>query len=40
LQLLAKVVDLQYGSGALPSNSFFERITLELAIWQKSLQPA
>jgi len=40
LQLLAKVVDLQYGSGALPSNSFFERITLELAIWQKSPQPA
>jgi hypothetical protein len=40
LQLLAKVVDLQYGSGALPTNSFFERITLELAIWQKSPQPA
>ena len=40
LQLLAKVVDLQYGSGALPNNSFFERITLELAIWQKSPEPA
>jgi hypothetical protein len=40
LQLLVKVVDLQYGSGALPTNSFFERITLELAIWQKSAQPA
>jgi hypothetical protein len=40
LQLLAKVVDLQYGSGALPTNSFFERITLELAIWQKSPEPA
>jgi len=36
LQLLAKVVDLQYGNGALPSNSYFERLTLELAIWQKS----
>ena len=36
LQLLAKVVDLQYGSGALPANSFFERLTLELAIWQKT----
>ncbi|HEY9151620.1 MAG TPA: hypothetical protein VIN60_01950 [Anaerolineales bacterium] len=36
LQLLAKVVDLQYGNGALPANSFFERITLELAIWQKA----
>ena len=40
LQLLAKVVDLQYGSSALPTNSFFERITLELAIWQKSPEPA
>ncbi len=40
LQLLAKVVDLQYGTGALPSNSFFERLTLELAIWQKTTQPA
>ena len=39
LQLLAKVVDLQYGNGALPSNSFFERLTLELAIWQKGLNP-
>ena len=36
LQLLAKVVDLKYGDGALPSNSYFERLTLELAIWQKS----
>jgi hypothetical protein len=36
LQLLAKVVDLQYGNGALPNNSFFERLTLELAIWQKT----
>ena len=36
LQLLAKVVDLQYGSGALPNDSFFERLTLELAIWQKT----
>jgi len=40
LQLLAKVVDLQYGNGALPSNSYFERLTLELAIWQKTAQPA
>jgi len=40
LQLLAKFVDLQYGSGALPANSFFERLTLELAIWQKASVPA
>jgi hypothetical protein len=36
LQLLATVVDLEYGSGALPQNSHFERITLELAIWPRA----
>jgi hypothetical protein len=36
LQLLATVVDLEYGSGAMPQNSFFERVTLELAIWPKN----
>jgi hypothetical protein len=35
LQLLATVVDLRYGDGALPQNSFFDRLTLELAIWPK-----
>jgi hypothetical protein len=35
LQLLATVVDLEYGRGNLPENSYFERITLELAIWPK-----
>ncbi|HSM72962.1 MAG TPA: hypothetical protein VK851_15600 [Anaerolineales bacterium] len=36
LQLLATVVDLEYGMGALPQKSHFERITLELAIWPRS----
>jgi hypothetical protein len=36
LQLEARVIDMNYGQGALPSNSYFERLTLELAIWQKS----
>ena len=36
LQLLATVVDLQYGDGAMPDKSYFERVTLELAIWRKS----
>jgi len=36
LQLLATAVDVQYGMGALPQNSYFERITLELAIWPRS----
>ena len=36
LQLLATVVDMEYGMGAMPQNSYFERITLELAIWPRS----
>lgn len=35
LQLEARVVEMAYGQGALPSGSFFERITLELAVWPK-----
>jgi hypothetical protein len=36
LQLEARVVDMNYGQGALPEGSFFDRLTLELAIWPKS----
>jgi hypothetical protein len=35
LQLLATVVDLEYGKSTMPNNSYFERITLELAIWPR-----
>ncbi|MDL1941016.1 hypothetical protein FBQ99_01575 [Chloroflexi bacterium CFX2] len=35
LQLLATVVDLEYGKGPLPDGSYFERITLELAVWPR-----
>jgi len=35
LQLEARVVDVNYGQGPLPPNSFFDRMTLELAIWSK-----
>lgn len=35
LQLLATVVDLEYGQSNLPANSYFDRITLELAVWPK-----
>ena len=38
LQLLATVVDMDYGTGAMPQQSYFERITLELAIWPRSGQ--
>ncbi len=35
LQLLATIVDLEYGKGPQPENSYFERITLELAVWPR-----
>jgi hypothetical protein len=38
LQLLATVVDVEYGTGAMPQKSYFERITLELAVWPRSGQ--
>lgn len=36
LQLEARVVDMNYGSGALPPSSYFDRLTLELAVWPKT----
>ncbi|HUG34136.1 MAG TPA: hypothetical protein VMJ90_05165 [Anaerolineales bacterium] len=36
LQLLATVVDLEYGMGSMPANSHFQRVTLELAVWPRS----
>ncbi|MBT3338621.1 MAG: hypothetical protein HN855_14110 [Anaerolineae bacterium] len=36
LQLLVTIADLEYGSGPLPANSYFDRATLELAVWPKS----
>jgi hypothetical protein len=35
LQLLATLVDLEFGKGSMPDKSYFERVTLELAIWPK-----
>ncbi len=35
LTVQARVVDLAYGSGALPPNSFFERLTIEITAWPK-----
>ncbi len=35
LQMIATVSDMQYGHGGLPEGSFFDRVTLELAIWSK-----
>src|SRR5258708_31971038 len=35
LPVQGPVVDLAYGSGALPPNSFFDRITVEISAWPK-----
>jgi hypothetical protein len=35
LRMVGRVMDMEYGTGHLPENSFFQRITLELAIWPK-----
>jgi hypothetical protein len=35
LQLVARVVDMNYGNGALPEESFFDGMLLELAVWRK-----
>jgi hypothetical protein len=35
LQLEARVVNMNYGQGALPANSFFEQLTLELQVWPR-----
>ncbi|BCY19148.1 hypothetical protein hrd7_29970 [Leptolinea sp. HRD-7] len=36
LQMEARIVDASYGGGAMPTNSYFDRLTLELAVWPKS----
>jgi len=36
LKVVARVVDMQYGSGALPPNSFFQQLTLEISAWKKA----
>lgn len=35
LQMIATISDMQLGQGALPEGSYFDRITLELAIWSR-----
>lgn len=37
LQMLVTVVDIQYVEGALPKDSYFGRITIEMAVWVKAL---
>lgn len=33
LRMVARVVDMGYGDGVLPAESFFDRFTLELSVW-------
>ncbi len=40
LQLVATASDMAYGQGALPEDSYFERLTLEIAVWPKVATPA
>lgn len=35
LHVSARIVDMQYGGGALPQNSFFNQLTVELSAWRK-----
>ncbi len=39
LQLVATVSDMEYGQGAMPEESYFERLTLEIAVWPKVTTP-
>ena len=36
LQLVATISEMEYGQGALPEGSYFERLTLEIAVWPKT----
>jgi hypothetical protein len=40
LQLVAIATDLEYGQGALPEDSYFERLTLEISVWPKGVSSA
>lgn len=40
LEVEARIVDLTYGESALPSESFFERLTIELRAWSRDGAPS
>lgn len=40
LRLQARIVEMDYGSGPLPPNSYFEKMTIELAAWRKDANSA
>jgi hypothetical protein len=40
LEVEARIVDLTYGEGPLPGNSYFQRLTIELRAWPRAAGPA
>jgi hypothetical protein len=40
LQMVATVTHVEYGQGALPEESYFDRLTLEIAVWKKIIPAA
>jgi hypothetical protein len=38
--LVATISEMEYGKGALPPESYFDRLTLEIAVWPKVTPPA
>lgn len=36
LRLHARIIDMAYGAGPLPPNSYFDKLTVELQAWRKS----
>jgi hypothetical protein len=36
LQMVARIVDMAYGEGPLPPDSFFDRMVIDLSIWPKN----
>ncbi len=40
LRIVATIVEMGYGQGALPPNSYFEHMTVELAVWKTGDPPA
>ncbi|MBL8154777.1 MAG: hypothetical protein JNM70_11390 [Anaerolineae bacterium] len=39
LRLQARIIDMAYGTGPLPPNSYFDRMTIELTTWRRSAIP-
>ncbi len=39
LRIMAKIIEMEYGQGELPPNSFVTRLTMELSAWQLEGEP-